>query len=186
MSTLTSEEALKNLYQETLSKLKKGERPLYYLEEEELSFCTQYWMSLNEKNAPESDYMALLCILDHAKKGSLELLGPLTWVLKNRKEKDLLIYVLNAGHRVILEECERQGERIPFAFIEALKPLLDHKEPEVLEWTLRTIEALGHQSIILKEDVLRARPGILSFLNEHKKNSQELVDYLMRRWGGSL
>lgn len=186
MTSLRDQSELQNLYSETLTKLKKGERPLYNLDEEAINFCVKYWSELNEKNAPQSDYLPLLCILDHAKKGSLNFVEPITWVLKNRDEADLLVYTLSAAHKVILEECERLGERTPFAFIDSLKGVLGHKNPEVLEWTLRTIEALGHQSIILKEDVIRARPGMLAFLNEHKKNSRDLIDYLIRRWGGSL
>lgn len=186
MTSITDQSELQRLYNETLTKLKNGERPLYNLDEEAVKFCVQYWSDLNIKNASQKDYLPLLCILDHAKKGSLNFVEPITWVLKNREEPDLLVYTLSAAHKVILEECERLGERIPFGFIESLKGVLLHKNPEVLEWTLRTIEALGHQSIILKEDVIRARPGMLSFLNEHKKNSRDLIDYLIRRWGGSL
>ena len=66
--------------------------------------------------------------------------------------------------------------------MKAIPPLLKHQDPEVVEWTLRTIESLGHQSIMLKEDVLKARPGITALFNKHKKNSQDLVDFLIKRW----
>lgn len=178
--------SLNSSYQKVLEQLKKSQRPQLLLSNESLDFLVSHWAYLNETNAPEGDYLPMLCLLDHAKKGSLAFVAPLSWTLGNRQEKDLLVYSLSAGHKVILEECERLGERVPFDFIKALKAPLISSEPEVVEWTLRTIEALGHQSIILKEDVQKSRPGILALFNEHKKNSKELVDYLMKRWEGRL
>lgn len=171
-------------YQETLEKLKQGIRPLLQLKKEEVSHCLTFWNELLEKNAPESDFLPLLCILDHAKAGSLEFVAPIKITLERRSEKELLLHTLSASHKVIIEECQRRGERIPGDFILALKGPLDHSEAEVVEWTLRTIEALGHQSILLKEEVISRRPGLSSLFNKHRKASQQLVDYLIDRWQG--
>jgi hypothetical protein len=173
---------LNTLFKETLGKLERGERPLYTLTSEEIAFSIGHLNELNSKQAPEESFMPILCVLDHSKRGSLDFVEPICKVLSERNESQLLIYTLNAALKVIIEECERQGERIPFAFMKALPPLLKHQDPEVVEWTLRTIESLGHQSIMLKEDVLKARPGITALFNKHKKNSQDLVDFLIKRW----
>ena len=178
--------SLNQSYEVVLESLKRLERPQLKLSPESLSFLVSHWQELNSKNSPESDYLPLLCILDHAKSGSLDFCAPIAWTLTNRHEKDLIVYSLSAAHKVILEECERQGKRVPFDFIKALKVPLNSSEAEVVEWSLRTIEALGHQSIILKEDVVKSRPGITALFNEHKKNSKELVDYLIKRWEGRL
>ena len=177
---------LKKTYAETLEKLKKGERPQYRLDQNTLEYCCQHWHDLNEQQSHEGDFLPLLCILDHCKKGDLSFVDPIVWTLTNRQEKDLIVYTLSAAHKIVLEECERLGERVPFNFIKALKKPLTSKEPEVVERTLRTIEALGHQSIILKEDVLKVKPGMLALFNEHRKNSKELIEYLSRRWEGRL
>lgn len=183
---ITDPQKLESCYREVIELLKKSQRPQLNLDEQSLSFLINHWRKLNSDEASESDYLPLLCILDHAKKGSLDFCEPLCETLTNRKEKDLLVYTLTAAHKVILEECERLGERVPFPFIKALKVPLKSSEAEVVEWTLRTIEALGHQSIILKEDVIASRPGLMALFNEHKKNSKELVDYLIKRWEGRL
>lgn len=177
---------LKSTYDEALDKLKKGERPQFHLKEEILSFCCDHWEELNKQKSHETNFLPMLCILDHSKKGSLKFVQPIIETIHERREKDLIVYTLSASHKVILEECVRLGERVPFDFIKALKVPLKSKEPEVVEWTLRTIEALGHQSIILKDDVLQAKPGLLALFNEHRKNSKDLIEYLSRRWEGRL
>lgn len=179
---MQNEAELQSLYHETLNKLQKGERPIIHLNQDELAFALEYLKKLNQNKAPTSEYLPLLCVLDHSKKGSLTFAEPLAEIYRERNESEILIYSLSAALKVIIEECERQGERIPFSFMKSLPRLLSHKDPEVVEWTLRTIEALGHQSIILKDDVLKARPGLSALFNKHKKNTQELVDYLIKRW----
>lgn len=175
---------IEDTYQETLEKLKKEIRPIIQLSAEEIEICLETWNSLLEQEAPEKDFFPLLCILDHAKRGSLKFSQPIKATLENRTEKELLLHTLSASHKVIIEECQRQGDRIPGDFILALKTTLDHSSPEVVEWTLRTIEALGHQSILLKEEVIKRRPGLSSLFNKHRLASQQLVDYLIERWQG--
>ncbi|MCR9203228.1 MAG: hypothetical protein NXH75_01535 [Halobacteriovoraceae bacterium] len=171
-------------YQETLEKLKNEIRPIIQLSPDEVEICLEAWNTLLEQKASEREFFPLLCILDHAKTGSLKFSQPIKTTLESRTEEDLLLHTLSASHKVIIEECQRQGERIPGDFIFALKSTLDHSSPEVVEWTLRTIEALGHQSIILKEEVIKRRPGLSSLFNKHRKASQQLVDYLIERWQG--
>lgn len=171
-------------YQETLGKLKNGIRPLILLNQEQIEICLQTWTKLLEEEAPEESFFPLLCVLDHAKSGSIKFTNPIKKTFESRIEETLLLHTLSASHKVIIEECQRKGERIPGDFILSLKGPLDHSSAEVVEWTLRTIEALGHQSILLKEEVMKRRPGFSSLFNKHKKASQQLIDYLIDRWQG--
>ncbi len=179
---MQSPQELDELYQQTIQKLQKGERPVIHLKPEDLDFALHHLNQLNRTQAKKEDFLPILCVLDHSKNGSLKFTEPLAHIFSKRSESDLLIYSLTAALKVIIEECERQSERIPYAFMKSLVPLLSHKDPEVVEWTLRVIEALGHQSIILKNDVIKARPGLSALFNKHKKNTQEIVDYLIQRW----
>lgn len=170
-------------YLSIISDLKKGHRPIRSLSEDQSNECLSHWNELNRKRAPLKEFLPLLCLLEHTKTGSLNYVAPIVETLSQRHEPDLLVHTLGCARKVIIEECERKGERIPFDFIKALRFPLKSKSPEVVEWALRTIDALGHQSIILKEDVLEARPGLFTLFNEHKKNSKELINYLEKRWG---
>lgn len=170
-------------YQETLELLKAEKRPFIKLEDEELRFMAQHWNELNSKKAAELDYLPILCLADHLTRSHQDLNSPLVYTLENRKEENLLVYSLSASFKIIIEECTRQNERIPFDFLKALKAPLAHESWEVLEWSLRVVDQLGPQSIFLKNEVLARRPSLLQKLNPKTKNISELINMLERRWG---
>jgi len=169
-------------YQETLDLLKVGKRPFVKLEDQELKFLAQYWNELNTRNAPEADFLPILCLADHLTRSHQALNSPLVYTLEKRKEENLLVYSLSASFKIIIEECIRQSERIPFAFLKALKTPLNHESWDVLEWSLRVVDQLGAQSIFLKNEVLARRPSLLQKLNPKTKNINELINMLECRW----
>lgn len=169
-------------YRETLDLLKEGKRPLIKLSDEEAEVLSQKWSELNESQAHEDEYLPLLCIADHLTHSHPSLVDPLLYGLKNRKEPNLLVYLLTASMKVIVLDCEQRGNRFPFPFLEALKEPLKHDNWEVIQWTLRVVDQLGDQSIYLKPDVLAKRPGLLSRVNPHARVVLELIDYLEKRW----
>lgn len=169
-------------YQETLEFLKVGKRPFIRFTDHELQSLAHYWQELNSKSAPEEDYLPILCLADHLTRSHRSLNDPLIFTLENRKEENLLVYSLTASFKIIIEESIRQNERIPFAFLNALKAPLSHDSWEVLEWTLRVIDQLGQQSIFLKNEVIARRPHLLQKLNPKTKNISELINMLEYRW----
>ncbi len=169
-------------YHETMELLKEGKRPLIRLNDEELEQLAEHWSKLNKADAPEADYLPLLCLADHLTRSHKSLNGPLVYTLENRSEENLLVYSLTASFKIIIEESIRQNERIPFNFLNALKVPLKHQSWEVLEWSLRVVDQLGQQSIFLKNEVLARRPGLFQKLNPKAKNLFELINMLEKRW----
>ncbi|MCK6596687.1 MAG: hypothetical protein L6Q33_15940, partial [Bacteriovoracaceae bacterium] len=76
----------------------------------------------------------------------------------------------------------KNGVMIPQELMNQLKELLKSSNPEVLEWSLRTIDSLGPLGLRLQEEIKKNRPGIGAFFNKHKKNSLEIIDHLERQW----
>lgn len=169
-------------YQETLSLLKEGKRPLIKLDTSELEQLAHHWNDLNKREADQAEYFPVLCIADHLTQSHESLITPLVYILENRQEENLLIYTLTASFKIIIEDCQKKNERIPFNFLNALKKPLAHQSWEVLEWTLRVVDQLGPQSILLKPETLARKPGLLHKLNPKIKNIFELLKMLERRW----
>jgi hypothetical protein len=173
---------LHDLYLKTLSELKAGKRPNLALNKDQLSLCVAFFKELNMRKAPVEDFLPLLALLDHSRKSHFDLQEPLIEAIETRTEPQLLTHCLSSSLKVIIAECEKKGERIPFNFLEALKTPLKNGDPEVIEWTLRVIEQTGHQSILLKNEVTALGKSRWTFFNEHKKNINALIDFLVKRW----
>ena len=67
-------------------------------------------------------------------------------------------------------------------FINQLKVLLQHKDLEVVEWSLRCICDLGPQSLFLKENVLTLHFPKHRFFSKSFRMCHELRDHLKRQW----
>lgn len=169
-------------YSDTLTKLKKEIRPFVQLTEDQINLCLEYWESLLDQKSDVSEFLPLLCILEHSKTGSFKFKTPVIKTLKTRSESKLLLHTLSTSQKVIIEESQRKGERIPGDYILSLKYPLAHSDPEVIEWTLRTIEACSSQSILLKDDVLELKRKAFNIFNKHKKACQQIINYLEKRW----
>jgi hypothetical protein len=76
----------------------------------------------------------------------------------------------------------KSGVMISGVYFDLLKKLLKNKNPEVLEWTLRTIDSMGPMSLRLKKEVLEARPGLMKFFNQHQKSSSQIIELLEKQW----
>lgn len=169
------------LYAETIEKLKNDQRPRLMLTPELRAQIKQVWEeALASKNSESFKHIFLL--LDHTHQTTNEFNQLFFRTLKEIKNSELLIYALAASRKHVIEHSFKTGEMISFEYFEALKKLLEEKNPEVKEWTLRTIETLGPMSIRLKQEVMKARPGLLSLLNKHQKASSQIIDYLEREW----
>ena len=101
---------------------------------------------------------------------------------KKIQNNDLVIYLLAASQKHVIGEALRTGDMIQEEYFQTLRELLKNKNPEVMEWTLRTIESLGPLSTRLKKEVLEAKPGFLKFFNQHQKASSQIIELLENQW----
>ncbi|OUR99927.1 hypothetical protein A9Q84_02535 [Halobacteriovorax marinus] len=164
-----------------ISKLKKDERPHIKYSEEEFSELNELWSGfLEDKNFNE--LIKVFCLLDNTQNYSHVFSENIYRTFKETDEAEFLIYNLSAAAKHIIAYHQKRGERTPFELLEVLKKLIKHKDPEVLEWTLRTIETLGSQAMFLKDDIINAKPGILAIFDKHKKASKQIIEMLEKRW----
>lgn len=168
-------------FENVISKLKNDERPLLKYSELEFSELNSLWTEfLNSKRFDE--LLKVFCLLDNTQNYSSVFNENIYRTFKEVDDPEFLIYNLSAASKHIIAFHQKRGERTPFELLEVLRELIKHQNPEVLEWTLRTIETLGSQAIFLKDDIMKARPGILSIFDKHKKASKQIIDMLEKRW----
>ncbi len=171
------------LYQETISKLKRNERPLIKLNKELIEHLRVEW--LKALKGPKIDHEALkriLCILDNTQNMSNQFNEFFFMTLAQIDDVQLLIFTLASSQKHVIAEALKSGEMIPEIYFDELKNLLRHKNPEVLEWTLRTIDCLGPLSLRLKKEVRKLRPGLKIFYNKHQQASFQIIEQLERQW----
>ena len=171
---------IENKFKDIITSLQKGNRPLFKFSEEDLlSFQTQFQNFIDERNIDE--IKKCLCLLDHCQNYDEIWKEILIGVIKIN-EDELTILALGTSHRHLIDFYQRKGHRISFDFLKLLEELLGSKNPEILEWALRTIEALGSQSLFFKQKVLASRPSIFKRLRPKWKNSIELINFLENKW----
>ncbi|TDJ04610.1 MAG: hypothetical protein E2O68_07920 [Deltaproteobacteria bacterium] len=164
-------------YQEIIEQLKNDIRPQVQLSGEDIAVLQQNWRNLDEEGLKK-----ILCILDHSKSLHGEFAPLIIETLEGDYSPEVLIFALGSSQRHIIAKCGIDGVRVPIEFVEALRKLLNHNDAEVLEWDLRIIEQIGSRGLILKEDVIRAKPSILGALNPHKKAARQIITMLEKRW----
>jgi hypothetical protein len=74
------------------------------------------------------------------------------------------------------------GNMMPSEFFDILKNLLKTKSPELLEWTLRTIESMGPLNFRLKTEIINSRPGMKKIFNSHLRACDEIINLLESQW----
>lgn len=175
-----------DLYQETIEKLKKGERPLIKLDETLIVHLREVWSEAIQDNINEVSLKQILCILDNTQNMSREFNEHFFVTMEklriHTKYDDLLIYTLAASQKHVVGEALKSGVMIPAVYFDHLKKILETKNPEVLEWTLRTIESMGPLSLRLQKEVRTLKPSLLKLFNEHQKAAFSIVDFLEKEW----
>jgi hypothetical protein len=172
-------------YEHIMAKLREDKRPLLRLNKEEIQDLFNYWMVVlkEPEDVRKQNLHKILCILDHSQGVSDPLLPLFVMTLKLVEDPQIRIFTLSASTKHIIEAWFRKGDPLPPTFIEIIKELIEtNKDPEVLEWLLRTVETCGGQSFKFKDVILKNRPGLLSLLNKHNRNSIELIDLMLKRW----
>lgn len=171
------------LYTQIIEKLQKNERPLIKLTPELVAELKTEWQkAIAEINIDESALKKILCILDNTQNMTSELNELFIRTFEKVRDQDLLVYALAASQKHVIGESLRTGNMISSAYFEQLKELLKSKNPEVVEWTLRTIETMGPLSLRLVKEVRAVKPGIFKFLNQHQKYSAQIIELMEKQW----
>lgn len=143
---------------------------------------SEWQKAINNSQIDQAALTKIFCILDNTQNYTSELNDLFFQTLSKIRDHELLIYALAASQKHVVNESLRTGAMIPTAYFERLKELLKNKNPEVLEWTLRTIESMGPLSMRLKNEVREAKPNFLKFLNAHQKSAGQIIELLENQW----
>tara|TARA_Y100001958_G_C21231237_1_gene556992 strand:- start:2077 stop:2670 length:594 start_codon:yes stop_codon:yes gene_type:complete len=185
-----------DLYSKTIEDLKNFKRPMIQLNSDDFLEIRDLWkeglQKLKDPSFKEEQKEQTLvflekifCLLDHTQKPSVLFDSLYEESFKIIKKPELVIYLLSVSRKHLIEKKFLEGNPIPKSFIKSLENLLEDYEninPEVIEWTLRTIEQLGNQSLKLREAVLKIKPSWGSLFNQHKKASKQIIELLEKRW----
>lgn len=132
--------------------------------------------------ASKKDLEKVLFLIEHSAMPNQAFEEGILAVLKAEIPDHLIIFSLNAARKHILQARFNKGHRLEFEFLEALKILLHHRNPEVVEWTLRTIEECGNQGVYFLSDLDKIKPAPWKWFNAHQRAVRELIELLERRW----
>jgi hypothetical protein len=171
-----------DIFKEIVHQLQNGKRPRLKLKPTEIEECVSYWNDSLHLKSPKEKLISLLCILDHTTNSHPDIQKLYIETIKVTKDKELLVYLLSGSLKHITEHCHKNGNRVSFDYLNTLEGTINSSEPEVVEWTLRCIEALGSQSIFFKQKVLAARPSLFKMFNKNNRSVAQLIDYLEKRW----
>jgi hypothetical protein len=169
-------------YEEVIKRLQKGERALTLYSNELEQQLVQGW-SIALENKDDHQLKKILCLVDRSER-YLNNLAPLyIKTFLTCKSEENLIFALGSVSRQLIQAQARLGERPPGELILSLGHLLDQNpKGELLEWVLRVLEEMGTQSIMVKEKVLKLRPGLSRYFDQHSKHAYELITLLEQRW----
>ncbi|MCP4913106.1 MAG: hypothetical protein GY909_08300 [Oligoflexia bacterium] len=168
-----------SLYQETIESLKKGHRVQHQFTDEQFQILKDFW---EENSDDKSKTQQVLCLLDFSQTTSHLFSKIIEKSFKEENDEETIVFILNVFRKHEVERSQKTGNRIHGDLLMALKELLLRSKGEALEWTLRTIEELGHQSIFFKNEILSKKPSWFSCYNEHNKASRQIIELLERRW----
>lgn len=170
---------LEEIYTKILSEIEQGHRGLVRLTSIELDFLnTELERSLDNSEKLKK----VLCIVEH----SATLYGPfeknIIKVLTSPLPETHLIFALNCSRKHIIEARFSRGQRLEYEFLETLRALLYHSNPEIVEWTLRTIEGAGNQGVYFLKEFDKIKPPLWKWFNSHQRAVVEIITLLQRRW----
>ncbi len=172
---------LEETYREVLKEIAQGHRAYKKFSAAEL----QELEALLRSSSQRRDFKELeqaLCLVDHSTSLHENFEPLILDVLTQECPDEILIFALNCSRRHILQARFQKGKRLEFNFLEALRKLLHSKSPEVVEWTLRTIEECGNQGVYFLKEFDKIKPSPLKWFNSHQRAVSELITLLQRRW----
>jgi hypothetical protein len=168
-------------YQKIVNEINLGHRALVRFSQDELAFLPEKLLRSFERQDFE-ELEKLLCIVEHSGALSGKFEKTLIQILSGKVPDRHLIFALNCARKHIVEARFQRGQRLEFDFLETLKRLLFHKNPEVVEWTLRLIEGSGNQGVYFLREFDKIKPPPWKWFNEHQRAVREIIALLERRW----
>lgn len=162
-------------YKKILSEIEQGHRGLVRLSNDELE-------ELNELLGRQENLEQVLCVVEHSSSLFNKFEKNLLKVLNSPVADNILIFALNCARKHIIEARFQKGQRLDYDFLETLKTLIHHKNPEVVEWTLRLIEGCGNQGIYFLRFFDKIKPAPWKWFNSHQRAVREIITLLERRW----
>jgi hypothetical protein len=167
---------MNTLYEEIITKLKAGRRPIIQLDKEiiaQIKNILRSPINLETKKA--------LCILDHSRDPIPELAPLLIELLKISTPSEILICTLEVTHKQIISDHFRKGIKLPQNYLAAIKNLFITNDWELREWLLRTIEASGSNAKFFRAEIQAIKPSLLSVFNVHARYCVEIIQLLESR-----
>lgn len=168
---------VESVYSKILSEIKLGHRGFVKLSQDDLEELNSLLLSHDEKELEK-----VMCIIEHSITLNLKFEKNLLHVLNSDVSGILLVFGLNCARRHIVEARFQRGQRLEYDFLETLKKLLFHKDPEVVEWTLRLIEGCGNQGVYFLNSFDKIKPPPWKWFNAHQRAVTEIITLLERRW----
>ena len=168
-------------YQKILNHLGQGSRALIRFkpnEVEEISIQFQKELNQNDPTGIEK----VLCLMDHSACDFSAWEPLILRALNSPLPSRLIIFALNCARKHILQARFKRGHRLDFEFLETLRKLLFSTDPEVVEWTLRTIEECGNQGVFFLKEFDKIKPPPWKWFNAHHRAVREIITMLERRW----
>lgn len=181
---------IEKIYNDTLQKLSNNTRVQIMLTELDLKqIVEEFQQKLNlltnieEKKEMLKKYLFILSHSTHTSKITHQSLISVYKTIRELKiDNDFIIFYLSAIQKQFIDHQSKSGDKIPAEIFHQLKEMLSEKNTEVLEWTLRTIESLGPQSLFFKDEILKLKPSLLKLFNEHQTNAFMIVDLIKKNW----
>jgi hypothetical protein len=172
---------IESLYQKILTNIDLGSRALIRFSQDEVEeISVQFHKELNQKN-PEG-IEKVLCLMDHSAADYSAWEPLIIKALNAELSPRLIVFALNCARKHILQARFKRGHRLDFDFLETLRKLLFSTDPEVVEWTLRTIEECGNQGVFFLKDFDKIKPPPWKWFNAHQRAVREIITLLERRW----
>ncbi|HLT22445.1 MAG TPA: hypothetical protein VKZ84_03345 [Bacteriovoracaceae bacterium] len=168
---------IEETYQSILSDLSAGGRGLRRYDANELKHLEKELTTTNPVELKKA-----ICLVEHSAAFHPPFAEPLLHILRNNSDPEILVFALNGARKHILAYHQQQGRRLEYSFLEVLQKLLYSKHPEVVEWTLRTIEEMGAQGIFFLKEFNNIKPPPWKWFNEHNRSIREIIAMLEQRW----
>ncbi len=168
-------------YQKIISRLTEDSRALIRYSSDELDTLTDVFR-LAIESGDHDQIEKILCIVEHSALDH----APWEPIVLSTLNKDLpprlIVFGLNCARKHIIQARFKKGTRLHFDFLETLKKLLFSPSPEVVEWTLRTIEECGNQGVFFLQEFDKIKPPPWKWFNPHQRAVREIITMLERRW----
>jgi hypothetical protein len=166
-----------SIHESIIKQLNSGARGSVFLSEDQLDELNH---SLLKNTGEQLD--KILCICAHSAKFYPAFETNLITLLNSPLKTQTMIFVLHNARKHIVDSRFQRGLRLQFDFLESLKKLLYHSDPEIVEWTLRVIEGCSAQGIYFLKEIIPLKPPFWKWYNRHHRASREIITMLERRW----